>query len=279
MTRGPSRNEDCCVTLKVDGGTYNRLNNMAYPATVSAFNLDRFEATVGRFRKFLNAYPGNKPAAGAGAHPKLPNSGWDPTWSVNLPATKEALAQAIQAQCVRPEVHPWTDTPGPNEDKPMTCLTWFEAFSFCAWDGGRLPTEAEWNYAAAGGAEQRTYPWPGTDIDSTYAVYDCFADGSARENCMLTDIPPVGSRSPKGDGKWQQADLGGSVWEWMLDVYSSEWPLPCNDCAILALSGERVLRSGAWLGYASDLSTEYTDKNDPALYFIDVGVRCVRDLP
>jgi formylglycine-generating enzyme required for sulfatase activity len=140
----------------VPGGTFNRSNDAAYPATVSGFVLDRFEVTVGRFRRFVEAYPGSKPAAGAGRHPLIEGSGWDAGWDSNLPADAEALKRAVKCHST---YQTWTDEADEHERLPMNCLSWYLAFAFCAWDGGRLPTEAEWNYAAAGGDEQRAYTW------------------------------------------------------------------------------------------------------------------------
>ena len=81
----------------------------------------------------------------------------------------------------------------------INCVNWFEAYAFCIWDGGFLPTEAEWNYAASGGSEQRYYPWsasfpPGaTTIDETYASYwmdstkQCYGDHVGEDDCQTAE--------------------------------------------------------------------------------------------
>jgi sulfatase modifying factor 1 len=246
-TCGATGADSCCISLPVPTGSYYRSydlggdgasGTMTNPATVSSFRLDKYEVTVERFRAFVDAGMGTQsslPPPGAGAHPNLGGSGWDATWNANLGMDKTALVAGVKCG-VAPFILPtWTDTPGANEHRPMNCLSWYEAMAFCAWDGGYLPTEAEWNYAAAGGDEQRAYPWSSslTSLDDMHASYEvgqkCRGDGL--DPCEVTDMVQVGTKF-KGDGRWGQSDLAGNVSEWVLD-WSASYPNPCTDCADL----------------------------------------------
>lgn len=288
-TCGASKAADCCTVTDVPGGTFNRSNDSSYPATVSSFRLDRFETTNGRFRKFVSAGFGtaqSPPASGSGAHPKIAGSGWDSAWNKKLPATTSDLLTRLHCG----NSH-WTDSPDAYESYSIGCLDWYLAFAFCAWDGGRLPTEAEWNYAAAGGNEQRNYPWtakgqPQDTIDPTYATYGCYGHGGAPPYneagiiCVPNDILAVGIHSPKGDGKWGHADLAGSMWEWTLDAYVSPYASStCVDCANTAWdqSSYRVIRGGDYDSTPSSVTTANRGDDTPANYGDDRGIRCARD--
>lgn len=249
-----SLSESCCSSLPVAGGQFQGGgSDESYLAVVNDFALDKFEVTVGRFRQFVDGYPDVVPTEGDGANPLIEGSGWREDFAEGLPETREALLASLK--CSAP-FRTWTDEPGPNENLPINCVSWFVAFAFCAWDGGRLPTNAEWNYAAAGGTEQRLYPWGNEPVpDAEHASFDCVADGSAAQECEATDLLPVGSL-PSGDGKYGHADLAGSMFEWALDwhgVYAD----PCNNCANIDAPGVDNART-AWGGDWS---------HEPALLF------------
>ncbi len=269
---GPAGDESCCASVLVSGGMFYRVNSAMYPATVSDFKLDKYEITVGRFRKFLASYPDNKPAAGDGAHPNIEGSGWDSTWDVNLALTSGILAANTKCDT---SYATWTDTAGANENKPINCLDWYTAFAFCAWDGGFLPTDLEFNYAAAGGEEQRRYPWGDTDppADATVAIYNCYYGGSY---CMYTvdNVAPVGTAT-LGVGLWGQYDLSGNIEEWNFDG-SDSYPTECVDCVSLS-DYYRVLRGGSFNSYSSTyLLTTYVNSMSPTTLSSTTGARCAR---
>ncbi len=289
-TCGPAANENCCATATtVPGGTFYRsydvasdsvYKDMTKPATVSSFKLDRFEVTVGRFRKFVNAGYGTQakaPATGSGSHANTVGSGWDAAWNASLPADTTSLVGAVKCNAT---YQTWTDTAGNNENLPMSCITWYEAMAFCIWDGGYLPTEAEWNYAASGGSEQRVFPWSSPassgSLDCTYANYETCATGGTGGGAANR----VGSESPKGDGRWGQAGLSGNVMEWVLDSYATPYVTPCTDCGPV-VGGDRTQR-----GWSFNLSTSAFQgvlrtghrglPNPPTIRNHTIGVRCAR---
>ncbi len=287
-TCGPAGTSPCCDSSLVPGGTFYRsydvgadgmFPDMTNPALVSDFRLDTYEVTVGRFRQFVNAGMGtqaNPPATGAGA--RLLNGmanqgGWDASWNGSLTANTAALVAAVKCATYRT----WTDAPSANEASPMDCITWYEAFAFCAWDGGFLPTEAEWNYASAGGSEQRAYPWSNpassVTIDCSYANYYY---GAYCVNPPNGAANRVGSESPKSDGRYGQADLAGNVLEWTLDWDQGSYGNPCTDCASLTPAAYRVNRGGGFDAGASMLRGASRGDATAVVRGADLGVRCAR---
>jgi len=295
-TCGPSADEDCCSTATpIPGGAFYRSHDVAsdgmypsasYPATVSPFRLDRFEVTVGRFRKFVEASMGtraNPPPAGAGARTlngAEGQGGWDAGWDTVLAAGSSALVATVKCDAI---FQSWTDAPGTNEELPINCVTWYEAFAFCAWDGGFLPSEAEWNFAAAGGDEQRAYPWSSppsaTTIDCSYANYRSdVPTGSYCVNGEVGGTNAVGSESPMGDGRWGQSGLAGNVWEWVLDWHQSPYETPCEDCAQFVPAANRVFRGGGFDSWGSLQRGSYRKSHSPEYRSVAIGMRCARAL-
>ena len=280
----------CCDAAPVPGGTFpmgRGTSTDACPAgltclsselpehvaTVAAFALDTFEITVGRFRRFVEQYDGTPPVAGSGAHPQIANSGWKAFWDASLPIDKGALIKALKCSGLR---QTWTDGDADgHESYPLNCLGWFEAFAFCAWDGGRLPTEAEWEYAAAGGSADRLYPWGATDPSVKKSLANDAYDGSS-------PFLAVGAH-PAGDGVWGHRDLAGGVREWNLDGYDDAWYAgagsPCDACANLAQESIRTIRGGYWFSGAVQLRSVARGGFAPGSRSDGIGARCARSAP
>jgi sulfatase modifying factor 1 len=281
----------CCQSTVIPGGSFlmgrstngtdaysygNSDEQPEHEVIVDSFALDTYEVTVGRFRKWVDVYDGNPPGQeGDGAHPLIPGSGWQATWASALP--KDGADFKSKLKCSS-KYQTWTDSPGANENKPINCVNWYEAFAFCLWDGGRLPTEAEWEYAAAGGNENRLYPWGSQAPDKTRASYDCF---SGTSSCEAADLPVVGS-TPAGQGKYGQQDLAGSLWEWTLDSYDESWyvqyasPGSCKNCANIPSSYYRVTRGGDFSDGSDALRAADRGYYVPVFRFHFLGVRCAR---
>jgi formylglycine-generating enzyme len=250
---------------------------------LSAFALDKYEVTVGRFRAFLAAYDdwwgSGHPEPGEGANPHIPGSGWNPEWNDSLPRNQDALRSALLTtpKCL------WRIADGSArvDNQAMNCVTWYEAFAFCVWDGERLPTAAEWEYAAAGGEENRLYPWSDPDAALLPALHNFSLDA---------DVPsvPVGS-FPAGNGRWGHADLAGNRGEWVLDwwhpgnVEEASCPDSSNPVAPTVDPGaftvtptERSRKGGSWASAPAYLRNAASIKRDPQARTEYDGFRCAR---
>src|SRR5262249_2208073 len=157
-------------------------------------------------------------------------AGWEAAWDSYLPQSLGEWTAALG--CPAQTFTSWTETPvrgTTGEQLPIDCVNWYQAYAFCIWDSdGFLPSAGEWNYAAAGGSEQRVYAWGNDDPqdgDATRAIWGC-AFGSPP--CpSLANVAPVGSASA-GAGRWGQFDLTGNLWEYVLDLGADSTPLPCE---------------------------------------------------
>jgi formylglycine-generating enzyme required for sulfatase activity len=239
--------------------------------------MDKFEVTVGRFRSFVLAFDGTMPQVGMGAHPKVTNSGWQVGYDANMPASNGALLASIN--CSVGNYQTYTETEGVRETMPMNCVSWYVAFAFCIWDGGRLPTEAEWEMAASSGSKEYRFPWGDGDPDPTlHAVMNCMGDGVS--GCTPSDLLAVGSR-PSGANTWGHLDLAGSLWEWTLDYYSASYygaVGTCTNCSNLYGTTPRVIRGGNFTNALNALRATGRASKAPVTVDPYAGFRCVRSL-
>jgi formylglycine-generating enzyme required for sulfatase activity len=290
--------ESCCLTCQVPGGTFPMGRNTEdcgtagcqsgtgnegcpvgaycgldeqpeHNVTVATYYLDKYKVTVGRFRQFVNAYTGAAPAKDAGANPNIAGSGWQTSWNSNLPASAADFKDKSHLNCYSTQ-QTWTDSPGANEAAEISCVDWYDAFAFCVWDGGRLPTEAEWEYASAGGSDNRLYPWGSADPDSTLA------------NISGDYTLAVGS-APLGAGKFGHMDLAGGVWEWNLDWYQNDWYTQSgallSNPANLTTATARVYRGGDSVGNTPALRSAFRFSGTPSFLYYNIGFRCARSSP
>ncbi len=180
----------------------------------------------------------------------------EPFWLDRYEASNAQFAR-FNGQAVRSGN--WTDPQRPRE-----MITWFEARDFCVKRGARLPTEAEWEYAASG-PDNVTYPW-GNLFRAAYAVYSDNSDGQTAD---------VGSRP--GGASWVGAeDLSGNVFEWTSSLHEP-YPYDAADGREDAASNEaRVIRGGSWFHSEDFGRVAYRGVGHSSIPTVYTGLRCAR---
>lgn len=161
------------------------------------------------------------------------------------------------------------------DDAPVMCVDWDQAKAYCAFAGGRLCSEAEWEFAARNGSAGNLYPWGDTDPTSDNAVWS--------ENHPSLSGPAAGCSKSAGNDTWGVCDLAGNVSEWVEDDYHSDYTgAPTDGSArVDGYRTLRVYRGGAFGDFnAFFLRGSYRVDLDPSRDgVVGLGARCCKSLP
>ncbi len=278
--------------VRLDGGAFlmGTDDSLGYEAdgegpvhqvTLRPFLMDAEAVTNARFRKFVHA-TGHVTAA--------ERFGWSFVFAGLLPDEFPDTRGVVQAEWWR-QVYgaDWSHPEGPQsdvtdrDDHPVVHVSWDDASAYCAWAGSRLPTEAEWEYGARGGLEQRRYPW-GDELEP---------GGEHRMNVWQGTFPAENSC---GDGWYGTApvtefpangfglhNMTGNVWEWCADWFAPDFyaSSPTSDPIGPPAGTHRVMRGGSYLCHASYCNryrVAARSGNTPDTSTGNLGFRCVADV-
>ncbi|MFK2929354.1 formylglycine-generating enzyme family protein [Dyella agri] len=237
-----------------------------HTVAVKSFWMDRTEVTVAQFQKFVDATHYETDAE---------KFGWSGIFSI-----ADARWEHVDGADWR---HP--DGPGSRAmpDNPVQHVSWNDAVAYARWTGHRLPTEAEWEYAARGGLAGKTYSWgdvlnPGGKImanwwQGSFPSHNTGADG-------FVGIAPVASFPPNGYGLY---DMTGNVWEWIADWFGQDYYArsPTENPQGPASGSERGLRGGSYLcseNYCTNYRVAGRSHATPDTSLSNIGFRTVKDI-
>lgn len=245
-----------------DGPDYER---PVHCVKLDSFWMDKTEVTVAQFRQFVEA---------TGYLTDAEKFKWSGVFDVG----KKGWGRVDGATWKRPT--------GPaslaRDDEPVLQVSWNDAAAFAAWAGKRLPSEAEWEYAARGGMAGKKYVWgdelnPGGKFMANYWQGDFPEHDEAADG--FVGIAAVGKFPANGYGLY---DMTGNAWEWCADWYSASYfaESPKENPRGPSVGEERVMRGGSWL-CARNFCTNYRVSGrshatvDSGLN--NLGFRCARD--
>lgn len=280
--------------MQLPGGTFLMGNNLddAFPddgegpvrnVTVKPFWIDKCSVTNARFAAFVDA---------TGYVTESEKFGWSFVFKGHLP--RKFVASLSDRKVLG--LQWWVAVPGACWKRPLgerssikdrlnypvTHVSWRDAHAYCAWAGKRLPTEAEWEYAARGGLSNKRYPW-GDDL-TPMGKHRCniwqgkFPDTDTAEDGYAGPCP-VEAFTPNGFGLY---NCSGNVWEWCSDWWSPAPGSYPNDNPTGPVTGTtKVMKGGSYLchrSYCNRYRVAARTANTPDSATTNCGFRTVRDM-
>lgn len=233
--------------------------------SVKSFWIDKHEVTVKEFEEFVKA---------ANYKTEAEKFGWSGVFDLK------------SGEWTRGNGADWRNPDGdgkkPLPDEPVTQISWNDAAEYAKWAGKRLPTEAEWEFAARGGLEQNIYAW-GNELRPNGNPVANWWQGSFPDKNTIEDgflkRAPVMSFAPNGYGLF---DMSGNVWEWTADWYDANYyeNSPKENPKGTNSGTERSLRGGSWMcaeNFCSNYRVSGRSSATPDSGLNNLGFRLVRD--
>ncbi|MBU1431664.1 formylglycine-generating enzyme family protein [Myxococcota bacterium] len=206
-----------------------------HPVTLAAFALSKTEVTVAQYRACVEAKACTPPT----------------------PMSRDPLCNWGYAD---------------RDAHPINCVSWAQAQAFAAWAGGRLPSEAEFEYAARSRGQDAKYPWGSAKATCEHAVMH---PRGGLKGCEAERTWPVCSK-PKGHTAQGLCDMAGNVYEWTADVHFEGAAPPADGKPRQGEGTQRVYRGGGWGSPASALTTTSRFKREGKNRFNGLGFRVAR---
>ena len=242
---------------------------------VDPFYMDEREVTNAQFAEFVSA---------TGYVTEAERWGWS---LVFLPHIEGGERVAGAEWWLRVDGAGWRHPQGPDssiegkDDYPVVQVSWNDAQAYCEWAGKRLPTEAEWEYAARGGLKQRSFAWGDRFLPEGKAMANTWQGNFPSRNSGEdghVSLASIGFYPPNAFGLY---DIAGNVWEWCADWYSPMYYRESRNDNPQgpASAAEKVLRGGSWLcasSYCEGYRVAHRNKSAPDTGLTTVGFRCVR---
>jgi formylglycine-generating enzyme required for sulfatase activity len=277
--------------VELPGGTFKMgtADRWTYPddgegpvhqVTLAPFRIDATAVTNARYAEFV---------AATGYRTDAEQYEWAFVFAGLLPDDFEPTRGVAAAPWWR-QVYgaDWAHPEGPQSnvderaDHPVVQVSWRDASAYCAWAGVRLPTEAEWEYAARGGLDGAVFPW-GNDLEPGGEPRMNVWQGTFPQQNTLDDgylgTAPVDAFEPNGFGLW---NMTGNVWEWCADWYDPEYygRSPAENPSGPPAGANHVMRGGSYLCHASYCNRYRVGArsgNGPDSSVGNLGFRCAAD--